>query len=201
MSGNVLYGTAWSGGPGGVGTLFKINTDGSGFTVLHGFTKERVDYSHKNAIDTNSDGAWPETGLMVNGNSLYGIASQGGDSGLGTAFKINTDGSGFTVLHNYHGVSQYEVTPKDLIWLGKMLYGITPQGGLVKFDIHGTDFSPLAGFDFNWNSGIMFSGKTFYGTTSAGGSGRGGTVFKVNGNGTGFKVLHNFVATSVGVMD
>ena len=69
------------------------------------------------------------------------------------------------------------------------------QGGLLKFDIQAKDFSPLAGFDVNWVSGIALSGKTFYGTTSVGSIARGGTVFKINANGTGFKVLHNFVAT------
>jgi len=124
---------------------------------------------------------------------LYGTGWSGGPGGVGTIFKINTDGSGFTVLHNYHGTSPDEATPKDLIWLGNTLYGITPLGHLIKFDMHGTDFSPLAGFDVNWISGMMLSGKTFYGTTSVGGTGHGGTVFRINANGTGFKVLHNFI--------
>jgi uncharacterized repeat protein (TIGR03803 family) len=47
------------------------------------------------------------------------------------------------------------------------------------------------------------SGNTFYGTTIVGGSGHGGTVFKVNADGTGFKVLHNFIekAPPPGMMD
>lgn len=35
LVGNTLYGTAFSGGTNGTGTLFAINTDGSGFTNLH----------------------------------------------------------------------------------------------------------------------------------------------------------------------
>src|ERR1019366_5752279 len=36
MSGNVLYGTASSGGPSGNGTVFRVNADGTSFTNLHG---------------------------------------------------------------------------------------------------------------------------------------------------------------------
>src|SRR6266702_2625816 len=39
-SGNTLYGTAHQGGSGGVGAVFAINTDGTGFTNLHTFTAE-----------------------------------------------------------------------------------------------------------------------------------------------------------------
>ena len=38
LSGNYLYGTAQFGGTFGNGTVFKINTDGTGFTNLHSFT-------------------------------------------------------------------------------------------------------------------------------------------------------------------
>src|SRR6266702_4556107 len=38
LSGNTLYGTANGGGSGGAGTVFALNTDGTGFRTLHNFT-------------------------------------------------------------------------------------------------------------------------------------------------------------------
>src|SRR5205809_4517190 len=38
LSGSTLYGTAHDGGSAGAGTVFAINTDGTGFTTLYGFT-------------------------------------------------------------------------------------------------------------------------------------------------------------------
>jgi uncharacterized repeat protein (TIGR03803 family) len=38
LSGNTLYGTAASGGSSDNGTVFAVNTDGTGFTTLHTFT-------------------------------------------------------------------------------------------------------------------------------------------------------------------
>src|ERR1017187_9143072 len=73
LSGNTLYGTAAYGGTNGNGTVFKVNTDGTGFTILHGFTTT--------LINTNSDGANPYAGLILSGNTLYGTASAGGTNG------------------------------------------------------------------------------------------------------------------------
>jgi uncharacterized repeat protein (TIGR03803 family) len=95
LSGNTLYGTAGSGGSSGNGTVFKVNTDGTGFTNLHSFTA-RIN-------STNSDGAYLTAGLILLGNTLYGTAAHGGSSGNGTVFKVNTDGTGFTVLHTFTG--------------------------------------------------------------------------------------------------
>src|ERR1035437_9136072 len=49
LSGNTLYGTAYSGGSGNAGTVFALNANGTGFTNLHSFTAV--------LNSTNSDGA------------------------------------------------------------------------------------------------------------------------------------------------
>ncbi len=92
LSGNTLYGTTFYGGTSGKGTVFKVDKNGTGYTNLHSFTA----LSGPNF--TNSDGANPEEGLILSGNTLFGTASVGGDSGFGTVFKLNPDGSGFTNL-------------------------------------------------------------------------------------------------------
>ena len=80
LSGNTLYGTAGGGGSSdnGNGTLFAINTDGSGFTNLHNFSATSTNAS---GVYTNSDGIYPNDKLVVSGNTLYGTAGQGGGSG------------------------------------------------------------------------------------------------------------------------
>src|SRR5262249_52041830 len=62
------------------------------FTTLHNFT----------ALSglTNSDGVSPFAGLVLSGNTLYGTARDGGSYSNGTVFAVNTDGTGFTILHN-----------------------------------------------------------------------------------------------------
>src|SRR5207248_2479205 len=63
-----------------------LNTDGTGFTILHTFT------ATSGAIPgayTNSDGAGPFGGLILSGNTLYGTAEGGGSSGSGTVFSLS----------------------------------------------------------------------------------------------------------------
>jgi len=98
LSGNTLYGAAQIGGTSGWGTVFALNTDGTGFTTLHSFTATS---GSKGGYGTNSDGVFPYAGLLLSGNTLYGTAQCGGSSGWGTVFAVNTDGTGFTNLHNF----------------------------------------------------------------------------------------------------
>jgi uncharacterized repeat protein (TIGR03803 family) len=132
LSGNTLYGAAFNGGASGNGTVFALNTDGSGFTTLHSFT----------ALDaatgtTNSDGAEPFAGLILSGNTLYGTTLNGGSSGNGTVFTLNTDGSGFTTLHNFTALDAATGTTNSdganpqagLILSGNTLYGTAFNGG------------------------------------------------------------------------
>jgi uncharacterized repeat protein (TIGR03803 family) len=48
-----------------------------------------------------SDGETPAAGLLLSGGTLYGTAQSGGSSGGGTIFRLNTDGTGFALLHTF----------------------------------------------------------------------------------------------------
>src|SRR5579859_5595410 len=53
---------------------------------------------------TYSDGANPAAGLIQGTDGgLYGTTYQGGAGGSGTVFKVNTDGTNFTLLHSFSG--------------------------------------------------------------------------------------------------
>jgi uncharacterized repeat protein (TIGR03803 family) len=160
-SGNTLYGSASAGGPSGNGTVFKLNTDGSGFTSIHSFTTGGTNSS---GTYTNGDGVSPNGGLILSGTTLYGTASIGGSSGSGTLFKLNTDGSGFTVLHSFASTT---ATNSD------------------NFPVNRDGAYP---------GGLFLSGTTLYGTAGSGGGSGSGTVFKANTDGTGFTILHSFTA-------
>src|SRR5271157_2663432 len=89
-----LYGTTSQGGDpactNGCGTVFTVNTT-SKETVLYSFT------------GTGGDGVQPSAGLVLDtlGN-LYGTTVQGGASGYGTVFKVDTTGKE-TVLYSFTG--------------------------------------------------------------------------------------------------
>src|SRR5262252_10508367 len=65
------------------------------FKVVHAFSS--VDPN----IATNSDGAFPDGGLALSEKTIYGTTGAGGNSGMGTVFKMNLDGSGFVTLHSF----------------------------------------------------------------------------------------------------
>ena len=110
-----LYGTA-SGGEGSIaGTVFKMQPDGSGFMVLKFFTN-------------STEGANPMAGLAVAGNALYGTTYNGGSFDRGTIFKLNTDGTAFTVLRSFAGYPEGSNPTIPVVLDGNVLYGATSSG-------------------------------------------------------------------------
>jgi uncharacterized repeat protein (TIGR03803 family) len=205
LSGNRLFGTASYGGSASVGTVFAINTDGTGFTNLHTFTPK------SGSPATNSDGANPSAGLILSGNTLYGTAINGGSSGSGTVFALNTDGSDFMTLHGFDW-STNGSNPRAIILSGNTLYGTAssgadPSSGTVfALNTNGMGFTNLHIFTqapYSTNVGgaspfgrLVLSGNALYGTTLGGGSSGKGTVFAVNTDGSNFTSLYTFTGTS-----
>jgi uncharacterized repeat protein (TIGR03803 family) len=182
-----LYGTTHTGGTHGVGTVFKISaTDGS-LTTLHAF-----DYS--------TDGGYPYAGLILGSNGmLYGTTYEGGPTGYGTAFRINTDGTGFTVLHAFDYTDGAYPYAGLLLARDGQLYGTTTNGGInntgivFKLSPDGSSFTTIHTFGPSDNTdgtnphGGLIEGLdgNLYGTTYNGGIastsfvGTWGTVFKL----------------------
>ena len=199
LSGSTLYGTTFSGGASGFGTVFALNTDGSGFTNLYSFTG-------------GSDGANSTAALVLSGSTLYGTALQGGSSGLGTVFALNTDGSGFTNLYSFTGGLDCGNPYAGLLLSGSTLYGTTTGsnaviadfGSVFKINTNGGGFAVLKTFvgteDFgNPFGGLVISGSTLYGTAAFGNNNEGyGTVFSLNTSGGDFTTLHAFDFTDGG---
>ena len=147
LSGNTLYGAAQVGGSSGWGTVFAVNTDGTSFTTLYNF---KATSGSQGGYGINSGGIAPNGGLIASGNTLYGTAQGGGTSGWGTVFAVNTNGTGFTTLHNFTATSgsprwlwykqrrslsvcRIDFSGQHLVWDGAMWrqfglgHGVCPQ--------------------------------------------------------------------------
>jgi uncharacterized repeat protein (TIGR03803 family) len=171
LSGSMLYGTSSYGGKGS-GVVFGINTNGGGFTNLHSFSPTSGGDDFGEYLGTNADGAQP-LGLLISGNTLYGVANYGGTGGYGTVFKLNTDGTQFTTLYSFTNGND-GAYPRNLVLSGGALYGLSTGGyesdnSLIEsfvvymIETNGGGFTPLyqstAGY---WPGGLALSGDTLY---------------------------------------
>jgi uncharacterized repeat protein (TIGR03803 family) len=190
ISGNTLFGTATRGGTAGSGTVFKLNTDGTGFTTLHSFAA--LDVS-----GTNLDGAYPLGGVVLSNNVLYGTTYRGGSAGTGTVYRVTTDGLGFSTLYNLEGGSR-----ASLSLVSNVLYGTTEDDGasgggtVFRLNTDGSGFAVLHQFANDPPGGpwgpLMSSGSALYGATYSGGDSAHGSVFTLNLDGAGFTNLYSF---------
>ncbi len=200
-----FYGTTYEGGTNGLGTVFKISTNGA-LTTL---------YSFGSLQDTDGDpldGANPVAALLQgNDGYFYGTTFSGGTNYYaGTVFKISPNGA-LTTLYSFGSVQDTN---------GNLLDGYYPNAGLVQgsdgnfygttiwggTNVYGTLFkinnngmlttlhSFTSGNDGGNPRGALVQGSDgfFYGTTTWGGTnGYYGTVFKVSTNGA-LNTLYSF---------
>jgi uncharacterized repeat protein (TIGR03803 family) len=185
-----FYGTTESGGTLGSGIIFKL-TPGGVLTTLHTF-------------DCGIEGCNPRAALIqAKDGTFYGTTPVGGVFEGGTIFKLGPNG-GFTTLHALNCKTEGCNPPAALIQAsGGYLYGttafggaggggsvfkVTPNGALTTLQSFGCTSS-----DGCFPQGALVQAKdgSFYGTTSAGGASRGGTVFRLTPSGV-LTTLHAF---------
>lgn len=183
-----LYGTALNGGNNNLGTIFKVNSDGTGYSALWNFD--------------SSTGA-PSGGLTLQSTDLnyYGTTG-GGPSGHGTLFRFNTTTNTLTVLHTFSSTDGTPAGPpiegkdNDLYGLGTI--GANP-GTAYKFTVATKTFQLLPKPTPSFPSGplILASDGYFYGATSFGGKPDAGTVFRMTTAGA-IKIVYPFSGGSDG---
>jgi uncharacterized repeat protein (TIGR03803 family) len=194
-----FYGTTYSGGAGGSGTVFSVSPSG-GFTTL---------YSFGVAGAAASDGANPQAALLLaaDGN-LYGTTRLGGSNGKGTVFQISSGGN-YKTLYSFGSASDDGANPQAALVQGSdgNLYGTTSSRGAFG---KGTAFSissagvltTLYGFGSSAGDGsgpvaglAAGPGLVFYGSTYSGGGNGTGTLYRLavtpssSGGGHGGAVL------------
>ena len=178
----------------GLGLIPAGRLTAQGLTTLHGFTATDP------KTGANTDGANPQAGLVVSGNTLYGTAAAGGRSGNGTVFALSTNGTGFRNLYSFGSSPNDGADPQAGLILslsGNTLYGTAAAGGssgngtVFGINANGTGFTTLYRFTafpvgYFTNSdgafpyaGLILSGNTLYGTAKAGGRSGNGSVFSL----------------------
>ena len=199
------YGTTSTGGSNGSGTVFKMTPSGA-VTTIYTFSSK---YGGANGAVANSDGANPNSGLVIGGNGLlYGTTSSGGTSGEGTVFSLTTAGA-LTTLYNFNGGSTGSYPKAPLVAdAGGNLYGTTSFGGnhnsgtVFKITASGAlttlhSFSTQKDGSNNADGAypdaalVVDTSGNLYGATSGGGANNCGTLFEVSVSGA-FSVLHTF---------
>jgi len=186
-----FYGTTYTGGTHGSGTVFEMTPSGA-LTTLYSFC------SQSSLGIPCADGANPAGGLVPSGDmAFYGTTYEGGTYSEGTVFKINTCGDKLTTLDSF------DLTDGAAPFAGLVhgsdgnFYGTTFRGGtggtgdgtVFKITPGGTlttlhDFcsqSDCTDGSFPWGGPLaQDTNGNFYGTTSAGGTNSDGTVFELS---------------------
>jgi uncharacterized repeat protein (TIGR03803 family) len=124
----------------GAGTIYKIKTDGTSFTILRPVTESEV---HGN------------NGKLLQGGDgfFYGMSASGGSFNNGILFKIAANGTGYAVLKNF---TREEGGPYGSLVQGGdgFLYGMTSYDGrsenggtIFKIAMNGTGFTLIKRFN------------------------------------------------------
>jgi uncharacterized repeat protein (TIGR03803 family) len=196
QSGGAFYGTTFSGGQFGRGTVFRVTSAGA-VTVLYSFA--------------GTDGDLPSAPLIEGSDgNFYGTTSSGGSNGGGRVFRI-TPGGTLTSLHDFDGAdgsylygpivrdnsgnlfgATYSANPGKTTAISGNVFKLSASGDYsVLHQFMGADGAgPVGGLTFGLDGNI-------YGTTSVGGTNATGSIFRVTTGGD-FVSLYIFPGGAAG---
>jgi uncharacterized repeat protein (TIGR03803 family) len=182
-SDGLLYGMTVKGGsylvqppfdPSSLGTIFRINPDGSDYRVLHRFA------------DVPDGGGGPYHELIEGSDgSLFGAASRG-------VFKIQRDGSGYTIVDTNETTGGLPIPGVIRASDGRLYRPIFSE--VIGINEDGSGRQILGRFQDVPNEQIpraplLASGGRLFGTTEVGGTGSNGTIFVLSQDATSLKVI------------
>ena len=126
---------------------------------------------------------------------------------LAPALRAQT---GFHIIHAFTPGGEGGSRPGgSLVYKSPYLYGMTQGDGLYakgtifRVKVDGSNYQVLHHFGDGAADGqpgydsLALSGSTLYGTTQMGGEKGNGTIFRINIDGSGYRVLHSFLLGSV----
>ena len=190
-----IYGVATFGGEKSFGTLFRMNLDGTAYSIIGSFGT------------SFADGRTPLTSVArLAGGWLLGTTAAGGGLGSGTLYKMSEDGRQYERLWDFADAGGDGQAPLTTVIEGNdgRLYGTTPSGGdfgrgtIFRMRRDGSDYTLLRSFTGQDPEGgdasgiIQGSDGALYGTTSRGGSLDRGILFTLSTNGGSYTILHQF---------
>ena len=176
--GGTLYGTTFSGGTAGEGTVFGVQVSNGVEKTLYGFAG-------------GADGGHSLAPLIDVGGTLYGTdrGPQIASPNNGTAFKIVLATGAETTLHNFVG-NGFDESNSGLLDVSGTLFGSTGGGGTnlcgtiyVLFGITSQPYFYSAGCGQSGGApvgGLISSIGYLYGVASTGGANQSGLIFSAN---------------------
>jgi uncharacterized repeat protein (TIGR03803 family) len=223
LVGTTLYGYTAYGGDFQSGAIFKINTDGTGYHVVHSFGGLVVG---PNGVVLQDGDSPHHDSLRIVNNELIGATVFGGDANQGVLYAYNFVTGGYRIIHELNGMTktnpdgstndgaQPHSNPMFSVAEG-VLYGLTSEGGskgdgtLYQVNLDGTDFGVLHSFKKSDNNGydphgfVIQIGTVLYGMTREGGltdpkaaPDGGGVIFAFDLSSAAYFVMHYFDPTA-----
>ena len=188
-SNGVVYGTTQNGGTAGSGVLYQLEYSPAQNlwieTIVHQF------------VGGSTDGAFPESELLIHAGRLYGTSEGGGTNSDGTVFEtafFQNTGWRTKVLYSFGPpYSGDGLGPQTGLTMDKQgnLYGTTSYGGaynyygtVFKLSLQNHTWIETTLHSFSGNDGfypggsVIIKGGRLYGTTSNGGNSS-GLVFQI----------------------
>jgi len=212
-----FYGVTQGGGTNGVGTFFRLTTEGVE-TVLYSFAGGTADGAYPWGLIQGSDGNFYGT-TKEGGVQTCSLPNSGGSgtttAACGVLFKVTSTGAE-SVVYFFTGQSDGSLPTGRLVQAGNgSLYGTAEFGGLVNTSCPsgcgvvyqippgGTEsalysFKGTAASDGQAPTSVtQGTDGNLYGATISGGPGNFGTIFALTTGGTE-TILHSFLGTSDG---